>query len=76
MNTTQLLAMISLLISQPAMATARPCDQRIYDIIYRRIVLITISSKQLPKDIDEKNDAIETIRALCRGQRSTYEGAK
>jgi hypothetical protein len=56
-----------------ATANEPVCDQHVYDVIYNRILDIVLASQLTPKDIDEKNDSIETLRALCKGQKSSYE---
>jgi hypothetical protein len=49
------------------------CNQAIYDQIYGAILDRAISSKLNQRDIDSKNEAIEKLRALCRGQLSSLE---
>lgn len=50
------------------------CNQQMYDIIYGEILQITLDAPELTqKVIDQKNDAIENLRKLCNGQKSSYE---
>ena len=50
------------------------CNQQIYDLIYGEILQVTLDAPLLtPQVIDQKNDAIENLRKLCNGQRSSYE---
>jgi len=52
------------------------CNQKIYDQIYDTIVqraLDEIRWEPEKKVFTERNDAIELLRKLCNGQKSTYE---
>lgn len=51
------------------------CDKILYDRIYYSITQRTLGTKDLPtpEDFKLRNDAIEALRALCRGQMSSYE---
>ncbi len=49
------------------------CNQTIYDQVYRAIIERALASDLKHSDIETKNDTIENLRALCRGQRSTFE---
>lgn len=49
------------------------CDQKTYDMVYRSILRKALRSSVSISDINEKNDAIENLRILCRGQKSTLE---
>lgn len=51
----------------------RSCDQHTYDMIYNNILKKAIRSSLSVNDIDQKNDAIENLRKLCNGQRSSLE---
>lgn len=70
-----LLSSIIILFSSTGLAYTRPhCDQVIYDAIYREAVQKALNASVLTEsDIALKNNAIETLRQLCYGQRSTYE---
>lgn len=50
-----------------------PCDQDMYDLIYKNIVQQTLNSELTQKDVDLKNKTIENLRILCHNQLSTYE---
>jgi hypothetical protein len=56
----------------PASSRTIACDPDVYDLIYRRIVKQALDSPLTPKDVNARNDAIETLRALCRGQNTRY----
>lgn len=53
------------------------CNQVVYDEIYK---LIIVQALQDTRDREvvfkERNEDIEKLRMLCRGQRSTYETGK
>jgi hypothetical protein len=49
------------------------CNQIVYDKIYGDILQQTLDQKLTQKSINEKNNAIETLRKLCNGQLSSYE---
>lgn len=52
----------------------RSCNQRVYDHVYTELVKQVLNIKHpTQQDIDNKNTAIENLRALCRGQLSSYE---
>lgn len=63
-----------LVFSSVAQANPHSCNQRVYDSLYRTIIAQTVL-QITPKDFEERNIAIRTLRELCRGQRSTYETA-
>jgi hypothetical protein len=50
-----------------------PCHQETYDMVYQHIVQQTLDSRLTARDFKARNDAIETLRTLCRGQKSSYE---
>lgn len=55
-------------------AAVLSCNQPVYDAIYTAIIQITLEAPKLtPKIINNKNNAIETLRKLCNEQRSSYE---
>lgn len=57
--------------------SALSCDQKIYDSLYKRIVREALwSKKDMLTTMNERNRAIRFLRALCQGQRSSYEGKK
>jgi hypothetical protein len=64
---------LTLLFSQTASSNVRPCNQLIYDQIYKNIIQRAIASELTEEDIKAKNTTIETLRELCRGQFSTFE---
>ncbi len=45
------------------------CNQIIYDRLYREILLTAISTM----DLAQKHRDVDTLRALCNGQKSSYE---
>lgn len=50
------------------------CNQHVYDLIYKEIVQTSMKTSSNDKhEFLEKNNAVENLRALCKGQRSTYE---
>jgi|WetSurMetagenome_2_1015567.scaffolds.fasta_scaffold1509930_2 hypothetical protein len=49
------------------------CNQEIYDMIYKNLVLHTIDSDFTQISLDAKNDGIELLRKLCNGQLSSWE---
>jgi hypothetical protein len=50
------------------------CNQVLFDQLYRQIIVNLINNKQFTQEqIDQKNDAIELLRKLCNGQKSSYE---
>lgn len=53
--------------------TALVCNQLYYDSLYKGIILDTMKYKLDHKTMERRNDAIEFLRKLCRGQRSSYE---
>ncbi len=71
MKTLTILAV--LLITQQAHGAINPCDQRVYDQIYKNIILETLRSDLTTKDFAIRNNTIEKLRELCRGQKSTWE---
>lgn len=46
------------------------CSQKLYDKIYRGIIEDTLNDKI---SIEVKNQRIEALRALCQGQKSSFE---
>lgn len=69
-----LLSSIVVLVSSTAVPCIAPqCDQNMYDAVYRAAVLRAMHSDLKRVDMEKRNDIIRLIRALCRGQRSTYE---
>lgn len=46
------------------------CNQKLYDKIYKGIIKDTLNQKI---SLDVKNQRIEALRALCKGQKSSYE---
>jgi len=49
------------------------CNQHIYDLIYSQIITVAMKEKEDERAFRERNAAIENLRALCNGQRSTFE---
>ncbi len=45
------------------------CNQIVYDKLYREILLTAISTMNLA----QKHRDVDTLRALCNGQKSSYE---
>ena len=56
----------------PYSLASTACDPDIYDLIYQGIVKQALASGLSARDIAARNDGIETLRALCRGQNSRY----
>lgn len=52
------------------------CDQGAYDRVYKALVQNTLEAPLTPGAIKERNDAIELLRKLCRGQKSSWEEIK
>jgi hypothetical protein len=50
------------------------CDQKVYDKLYRNIVVTTVQ-KMTPDEFKDRNRSIRALRDLCRGQKSSYEKA-
>lgn len=48
------------------------CNQVLYDSIYKQIIIAAIKDK----NYNSKNNTIETLRVLCKGQKSSYETHK
>ena len=48
----------------------QPCVQSVYNLVYGEIIQQALDEKIT---INEKNSTIENLRALCRGQRSSFE---
>lgn len=69
--------LLLLLISTSAVASIKqgPCNQLIYDAIYRKSTqdILNKSHTLYHKDFYERNSALFTLRQLCNGQRSSYE---
>jgi len=51
----------------------KPCNQAMYDRIYKRIVLDTAKGPLTKQIFDIRNNTIENLRALCNGQKSSWE---
>ena len=49
------------------------CNQAEYDKIYKAIIQQTLAKKVTTQAIQDKNQQIEELRALCNQQRSSYE---
>lgn len=49
------------------------CDQLVYDQIYRHMVVSALESDLSHGAFKARNDGIETLRTLCKGQKSTVE---
>lgn len=67
------LIVLCLVALNRAEAGQTPCDQRTYDRVYREILLQALKSDDSQLTFDTKNDSIELLRKLCRGQKSTLE---
>jgi len=52
------------------------CNQQIYDAIYKQLVQTAMQESKDEKAFKVRNDGIETLRALCHGQYSSYERTK
>lgn len=65
--------LILILFSSSGNAHLIPCNQIIYDGIYKNIIQRAIASELTNQDLLERNRSIETLRDLCQGQKSTYE---
>jgi hypothetical protein len=49
------------------------CDPDVYDMIYKGIIQSAINSNLTTQAFKARNDGIETLRALCHGQRSKWD---
>jgi hypothetical protein len=52
------------------------CNQKVYDIIYKRIIQDSMTKPDDKESMDLRNNAIEALRLLCNGQKSKYETNK
>jgi hypothetical protein len=57
-----------------SMAYGSSCNQKMYDRVYRTIVIQTMKRPMTKKSYDIRNEAIENLRKLCKGQRASWEG--
>lgn len=65
--------LVLMFYSQDVQAKTPHCQQAVYDAIYRTVIEQSINSNLDKESILEKNSAIQLLRKLCRGQRSTFE---
>ena len=49
------------------------CNQHTYDRIYKMIIQQALIQPVNVETFKQRNQAIETLRELCKGQVSTYE---
>lgn len=49
------------------------CNQEVYDLLYKGLILKAMESGLRQSDIDAKNSGIEILRKLCNGQLSSWE---
>lgn len=49
------------------------CNQAVYDSIYKAIILDALHAPMTSKMFKVRNNEIEVLRALCKGQKSSYE---
>lgn len=68
-----LLAMVIVFYAEGVMASVPHCKQLVYDAIYRTVLEHTIDSDLGKEAFRERNAAIETLRDLCNGQKSSFE---
>lgn len=61
------------MVSRWAILIGLTCSQVVYDGLYKTIIRRAMTKPVTEATYKERNDAIEVLRALCRGQRSTYE---
>lgn len=53
------------------------CDPCLYDLLYERIIQQALQAPKLTQEVlDNRNNSITFLRALCRGQQSSYESGK
>ena len=69
---SHVLVAIFISLPEPTMASIPPCNQRVYDGLYRAIVLDSIRVVKR-QEFETRNASIRQLRKLCRGQFSTYE---
>lgn len=50
-----------------------PCDQHDYDLVYEQVIENALTSNMTKEDVKVKNDMIQFLRELCRGQKSSWE---
>lgn len=50
------------------------CNQVLYDQLYVDIIQAALKKEVTRENMEKRNNAIEFLRNLCRGQRSSYEG--
>lgn len=62
-----------ILILSSCIALGSSCNTRVYDQIYRAIIRQTEKSKLTRHDFVIRNNTIEMLRKLCKGQKSSYE---
>ena len=66
-----------MLLTKIFLVGALSCNQTIYDQLYEAIVKEALESKQeLSYVMKRRNNTIELLRALCNGQKSSYEEEK
>ncbi len=51
----------------------KQCSQKVYDNIYRAILMKAIDSKLTQEDMIDRNRSIVVLRELCYGQLSSWE---
>lgn len=56
-----------------AIPKKKPCDQFMYDQIYKSIIQTALKEDLTAKTFEERNWSIRNLRLLCRGQLSTFE---
>ncbi len=52
------------------------CNQVMYDELYKAIIVRALNKGYTQDVMDERNNDIRYLRALCNGQLSTYERGK
>jgi hypothetical protein len=55
------------------MVCAVTCNQPVYDLIYKTILVDAMHKGLTKKEFDDRNNQIEWLRKLCNGQKSSYE---
>ena len=55
---------------------ALTCNQHVYDMIYESILRQALESKLTQKDMEYRNNAIETLKKLCNNQTFSLETGK
>lgn len=69
----KLILIILLTITTRIAIANEPCNQQVYDQVYRTILESALNSGYTVETMEVRNTAIINLRALCNGQISTWE---